>query len=155
MTAVFSTPAPEAQQAPEPAKAPPEAKALPEVKLVPKAEQAAKAEQLAKAEPAQATPQPTPQAQQPAPVAKVTESAEKPKPAAPTKRLVLDRPAWPSRWWAEVSAHDFALAQGNGLAAETVAVLPVAAVEQHGPHLPLSVDASLLQGVVDRALQLL
>ena len=33
-----------------------------------------------------------------------------------------------------------------------VAVLPVAAVEQHGPHLPLSVDATLLQGVIDAAL---
>lgn len=61
---------------------------------------------------------------------------------------------WPSRWWAEVSARDFALAQA-GLAAETVAVLPVAAVEQHGPHLPLSVDARLLQGVIDAALPLL
>ena len=60
--------------------------------------------------------------------------------------------AWPSRHWAEVSAHDFALAQTDGLAAQTIAVLPVAAVEQHGPHLPLSVDATLLQGVIDAAL---
>lgn len=60
--------------------------------------------------------------------------------------------AWPSRHWAEVSAHDFALAQTHGLAAETIAVLPVAAVEQHGPHLPLNVDAVLLQGVIDAAL---
>ena len=62
------------------------------------------------------------------------------------------RAAWPSRQWAEVSAHDFALANANGLAAQTIAVLPVAAVEQHGPHLPLNVDASLLQGVIDAAL---
>lgn len=67
----------------------------------------------------------------------------------------LAAPAWPSRWWAEVSAHDFAQAQASGLAASTVAVLPVAAVEQHGPHLPLSVDARLLQGVMDAALPLL
>ena len=60
--------------------------------------------------------------------------------------------AWPSRLWAEVSAHDFSLAQTNGLAAETIAILPVAAVEQHGPHLPLNVDAALLQGVIDAAL---
>ena len=33
-----------------------------------------------------------------------------------------------------------------------MAVLPVAAIEQHGPHLPLSVDATLLQGVIDAAL---
>ncbi|WAT86176.1 creatininase family protein [Delftia acidovorans] len=63
--------------------------------------------------------------------------------------------AWPSRWWAEASARDFAQAQASGLAAETIAVLPVAAVEQHGPHLPMSVDARLLQGVIDAALPLL
>ena len=61
-------------------------------------------------------------------------------------------PRWPSRFWAQASAHDFALAQNNGLAADTVAVLPVAPVEQHGPHLPLSVDASLIEGVIDAAL---
>ena len=63
--------------------------------------------------------------------------------------------SWPSRHWAEVSARDFMLAQHSGLAAHTIAVLPVAATEQHGPHLPLSVDAALLQGVVDAALPLL
>ncbi len=62
---------------------------------------------------------------------------------------------WPSRFWAEVSALDFDTAQRSGLAAQTVAVLPVAATEQHGPHLPLSVDAALLQGVIDAALPLL
>ena len=33
----------------------------------------------------------------------------------------------------------------------TVAVLPVAATEQHGPHLPLSVDADLVEGVLAAA----
>ena len=70
-------------------------------------------------------------------------------PAAPTANTA---PSWPSRWWAEVSAHDFAKAQGSGLAADTVAVLPVGAVEQHGPHLPLGVDAKLIEGVVQEAL---
>lgn len=64
-------------------------------------------------------------------------------------------PAWPSRWWADVSTRDFVAAQHSGLAAATVAVLPVAATEQHGPHLPLSVDSTLLQGVIDAALPLL
>ena len=59
---------------------------------------------------------------------------------------------WPSRWWADVSTRDFVAAQHSGLAAATVAVLPVAATEQHGPHLPLSVDSTLLQGVLDAAL---
>ena len=63
--------------------------------------------------------------------------------------------SWPARHWAGVSARDFAAAQHSGLAAATVAVLPVAATEQHGPHLPLSVDAVLLQGVMDAALPLL
>lgn len=62
---------------------------------------------------------------------------------------------WPSRHWAEVGLRHFALAQASGLAARTVAVLPVAAVEQHGPHLPLSVDACLLQGVLEAALPVL
>lgn len=61
-------------------------------------------------------------------------------------------PRWPSRHWAQVSARDFAQAQGNGLAAATVAVLPVGAVEQHGPHLPLAVDTTLVDGIVTAAL---
>lgn len=60
--------------------------------------------------------------------------------------------AWPSRRWADVSARDFALAQRSGLAAQTVAILPVGAVEQHGPHLPLSVDSTLVDGMVAAAL---
>ncbi|BEP93705.1 creatininase family protein [Acidovorax sp. A79] len=62
------------------------------------------------------------------------------------------RPALPSRFWADLSTRDFAALQGTGQAGQVVAVLPVAAVEQHGPHLPLSVDATLLQGVIDAAL---
>ena len=60
--------------------------------------------------------------------------------------------AWPSRRWAQVSARDFALAQRSGLAAQTVAILPVGAVEQHGPHLPLNVDTALADGILDGAL---
>ncbi|RYF27708.1 MAG: creatininase family protein [Comamonadaceae bacterium] len=59
---------------------------------------------------------------------------------------------YPSRFWADLSTRDFTDAQASGLAARTVAVLPVAAIEQHGPHLPLHVDATLLQGVIDAAL---
>ena len=63
-----------------------------------------------------------------------------------------DLQRWPSRRWAEVSARDFSLAQRSGLAAQTVAVLPVGAVEQHGPHLPLSVDTALADGILAAAL---
>lgn len=59
---------------------------------------------------------------------------------------------WSSRHWQHISTREFAEAQASGLAAHTVAVLPVGAVEQHGPHLPVSVDATLLQGIVDTAL---
>lgn len=61
-------------------------------------------------------------------------------------------PPLPSRFWADLSTRDFARLKAGGQAAHTVAVLPVAAIEQHGPHLPLSVDATLLQGVIDAAL---
>lgn len=71
-------------------------------------------------------------------------------PAAPVESsapLVL-----PSRHWAELGARDFARLLASGEAEQIVAVLPVAAVEQHGPHLPLHVDAALLQGVIEAAL---
>jgi creatinine amidohydrolase len=36
-----------------------------------------------------------------------------------------------------------------------IAVLPVAAIEQHGPHLPLAVDAIINDGILARALELM
>lgn len=54
----------------------------------------------------------------------------------------------PRRQWQEMTTADFA-----GLEPERwVAVLPVAAVEQHGPHLPVSVDATLNAAILERAL---
>jgi len=58
----------------------------------------------------------------------------------------------PSRFWADLSTQDFAQLIASGQAAQTIAVLPVAATEQHGPHLPLSVDTVLVDGVVMAAL---
>lgn len=58
----------------------------------------------------------------------------------------------PSRFWADLSTRDFALRQDAGLAEQTVAVLPVAAIEQHGPHLPVSVDQTLVDGIVAASL---
>ncbi|MBP7565592.1 MAG: creatininase family protein [Burkholderiaceae bacterium] len=58
-----------------------------------------------------------------------------------------DEPAR-ARYWADLTTLDFA--QLNP--ATTVAVLPVAATEQHGPHLPLSVDTALVDGVIAAAL---
>jgi creatinine amidohydrolase len=58
----------------------------------------------------------------------------------------------PIRFWADLSTRDFARRLKTGEAARTIAVLPVAAIEQHGPHLPLSVDTVLVDGVVAASL---
>lgn len=55
----------------------------------------------------------------------------------------------PSRFWASLSTRDFAQLD----AASTIAVLPVAAIEQHGPHLSVSVDTVLVNGVVAASLK--
>ena len=52
-----------------------------------------------------------------------------------------------SRFWAHLSTNDFDLLDK----ARTIAVLPVAATEQHGPHLSVSVDTDLLEGVIHAA----
>jgi len=52
------------------------------------------------------------------------------------------------RFWSELTTADFAQLDVS----RTVAVLPVAATEQHGPHLPLSVDTDLVEGVVQASL---
>jgi creatinine amidohydrolase len=57
-----------------------------------------------------------------------------------------------SRFWADWTARDFALAHAHGRMAQTIAILPVAATEQHGPHLPLAVDTALVDGVIAAAL---
>lgn len=53
----------------------------------------------------------------------------------------------PSRFWADLPWPAF-----RALPPDTVALLPIAAIEQHGPHLPVSVDATINAGVVERAL---
>lgn len=57
-----------------------------------------------------------------------------------------------SRYWADWTTRDFAHLQTQGRMGEAIAVLPVAATEQHGPHLPLSVDTALVNGVVAASL---
>jgi creatinine amidohydrolase len=54
----------------------------------------------------------------------------------------------PPRHWANLKTPDFA----NLDLPRCIAVLPVAATEQHGPHLPLNVDATLVEGVIEAAL---
>lgn len=57
----------------------------------------------------------------------------------------------PSGYWRDLSTTDFARVDP----ARTIALLPVAAIEQHGPHLPLATDALINEGVVSEVLRLL
>ncbi|WP_396435602.1 creatininase family protein [Limnohabitans sp.] len=58
----------------------------------------------------------------------------------------------PSRFWADWTTLDFQAMALNRANDRAIAVLPVAATEQHGPHLPLSVDSDLVNGVVAASL---
>src|ERR1700733_6325208 len=56
-----------------------------------------------------------------------------------------------SHWWWDLTTQDCA-----GLdAGRMVAILPVGAVEQHGPHLPVRVDAAINAGIMARAVELM
>ena len=56
-----------------------------------------------------------------------------------------------SHWWWDLTAQDFADIDAE----RVVAILPVGAVEQHGPHLPVRVDAAINAGIIARALELM
>jgi len=56
----------------------------------------------------------------------------------------------PRRRWVEMTTAEF-----SRIPHDTVAVLPVAAIEQHGPHLPVYVDACLNEGVVAAAIPMI
>lgn len=48
-------------------------------------------------------------------------------------------------WWGDYTTKEF-----EDLDPETtIAVLPVAAIEQHGPHLPVSTDSTIMQGMLE------
>ena len=55
------------------------------------------------------------------------------------------------RLWVEMTTNDF---QQTDMS-QAIAILPVAAIEQHGPHLPVEVDAAINRGVLARAMELL
>jgi creatinine amidohydrolase len=55
----------------------------------------------------------------------------------------------PAKLWQEMTTTDFAELDRE----RVVAVLPVGAIEQHGPHLPVAVDACINQGIIDEVLR--
>lgn len=57
----------------------------------------------------------------------------------------------PRRFWHEMTSFDFAEADTS----DWIAVLPVAAIEQHGPHLPVFTDTCIAEGQIARVLELL
>ena len=52
-------------------------------------------------------------------------------------------------YWANLTTTDF----DRIVPERTVALLPVGAVEQHGPHLPLATDSLIAEGIVERAME--
>ncbi len=54
----------------------------------------------------------------------------------------------PKRDWMEMTWQDVAAAGAD--AGRWIAVLPLAAVEQHGPHLPLGVDTFIAEAYLSR-----
>jgi creatinine amidohydrolase len=54
-------------------------------------------------------------------------------------------------WWGDFPAAAFEALDPDAV----IAVLPVAAIEQHGPHLPVSTDAEIMRGMLDTVIPLI
>lgn len=54
----------------------------------------------------------------------------------------------PARHWLALTTEDFRTRDMT----RTIAVLPVAAIEQHGPHLPVAVDTAIAEGYLARVM---
>lgn len=53
------------------------------------------------------------------------------------------------RNWGQLSSEEFKVLDREA----TIAVLPVAAIEQHGPHLPVSTDATIAEGMIGEVIK--
>ena len=87
------------------------------------------------------------------PVARVPRAPIAPRSSAPdaTRDAAPREDRLPKRDWAAMTTADFEAMD----AASCIAILPAGAVEQHGPHLPVCVDAAINAGVLSRAMELL
>lgn len=54
-------------------------------------------------------------------------------------------------WWGDYRTTEYASIDPE----KTIAVLPVAAIEQHGPHLPVSTDTTIMQGMLETVIPLI
>jgi creatinine amidohydrolase len=52
-------------------------------------------------------------------------------------------------WWGDFPTTEYASIDPE----VTIAVLPVAAIEQHGPHLPVSTDTTIMQGMLEAVIE--
>ncbi len=59
--------------------------------------------------------------------------------------------ALPRRHWHEMTTTDFSESDTR----DWIAVLPIAAIEQHGPHLPVYTDTCIAEGQIARTIELL
>jgi creatinine amidohydrolase len=55
------------------------------------------------------------------------------------------------RYWKDMTTAEFGVLDRD----RAIAILPLAAIEQHGPHLPVSVDSCINAGIVARAVDLM
>ncbi len=49
-------------------------------------------------------------------------------------------------FWGDLTSEDFLALDRE----KSIAILPIAAIEQHGPHLPVSTDTTIANGMIAR-----
>ena len=67
--------------------------------------------------------------------------------------MTLPKRNWMDMTWQEVAEAGGARGDGHSASARWIAVIPLAAVEQHGPHLPLGVDTYIAEAYLARVRQ--